>query len=230
VIAVLGQGGASPGVLFEIGAAYATGRPTLIVVEAREDLRQLPAALSDLPVVVLGGRAAPVADRLLATVQALVADWASPVAAIDAPISDSLPPLPQPQRDWADESERRVGEALIKLGAKVVTQQPGNTVKRLDLAVWVPGLPAPQLNPILVEVTGRRPDVQRSIDQLRAFMRERGSLLGAVVTADSRSHQWVIDGGLAILVIGVETLESKTLESFQRLMVEGRNQLFHAPR
>jgi hypothetical protein len=123
-----------------------------------------------------------------------------------------------------------VGEILIKLGGKVVTQGPGNAVERLDLAVWIPGLPAPQLNPVLVEVAGRRPNVERSTDRLRAFMLERGSLLGAVVTADSRSHQWVTEGGLAILIIGVESLESKTRESFQQLIAEGRNQLFHAPR
>jgi hypothetical protein len=199
----------------------------VLVVDSREAVGRIPPVLAGLPFVVLGGDAGAIADRV-----------------VDALAPGANPPRERPagtrskqdqkyvnavaSRDWTDPSERAVAEVLARLGGRVIGQTPSNHPSRVDLAVWVPGLPSPELNPVLVEVAGRGPQVDRKVSQLRRYLVESRSLVGLLVLQDRREPEWIVAGGTAIAVLGLPWLETASNQDFVSLLTRGRNQLVHA--
>jgi hypothetical protein len=184
--------------------------------------------LKGLPVVVQATDLDAVAARISDT-----------VAAVAATRQERQPELPADSlvdrnyqrkiesRAWADEAEGRVARALAHLGARVEGQVPANSSGTVDLAAWLPSSPSPLLNPILVEVTGRRPRMAEKEKQLRGYLVAQRVSVGMLVTAEADTPKWVVSDGTAILIIGVDVLEQLNLEEFLRLLTDGRNRLVH---
>jgi hypothetical protein len=66
-----------------------------------------------------------------------------------------------------------------------VGQFSANNENRVDLAAWFPGIGA-QLNPLLVEVAARRPNLGRRREALRRYLHDAQTFIG--VFGDSRTE------------------------------------------
>ncbi len=227
LIAVIDRRSMPTGVLLELGAALGRGLPAIILLANAELLNALPPSLRELPIVVATEAGDAVAQRLSDTIR----------SAVDAARASYVPEPPRTtktylkevrERDWADESERRVATIFAGLGARVVGQEPANTSSQVDLAAWIPGLPSPHLNPVLIEVTGRRPSIRAKEQQLLGFLHDRGAQLGVLVIPEGDTLRWNVAEGKAIIVISIDRLSQLTADSLMRLLMDGRNKLAHA--
>jgi hypothetical protein len=217
----------STGILLEIGAALGRGLPAIVLLTKAELAKELPPSLHELPIVVATDAEDAVEQRLSDTIRSAVDAAHGPHR--PAPTHTNTAYLEEVHgREWADESERRVATILAGLGARVVGQEPPNARSRVDLAVWVPGLPSPRLNPVLVEVAGRRPNIRMKERQLLRFLTDAGAQLGILVIPEGDALRWNVTGGKAIIVLSVDRLAQLTSDSLVRLLMDGRNKLAHA--
>ena len=214
----------SAGVFVEVGIALGTRTPVLLLIPDGRRGTDLPSTLAEFPVIWTGGpdREA-IARRTSDTVKT-----AQRVqhATTSRPANDASSPDATP-REYADASERRVGQALEELSARVVRHGTGNERSQVDLTIWLDDL-EPMLNPVLVEVTGRLPHVKSSLDRLRRYAADRDARLAMLVTPDDRLPEWTIEHSVAMVTIGVEQLEAMEPDELPKLLRTGRNLLFHA--
>jgi hypothetical protein len=189
--------------------------PVILVATSPQTRAKLPAVLRELPSVNLGGDERAIGDRIIQTIRAYSDTYGEPR------------PLAQfPVREWDSEVERRVAASLERIGIRVVGQFPANNKNRVDLAAWFPGIGA-QLNPLLVEVGARRPNLGRRREALRRYLRDAQTFIGVLVTVEPNEPTWEFAGGTAIVTLGVDFLESIEVDALARLLMDGRNQLFH---
>lgn len=226
LVALVDRRAPSTGVLLEIGAALGRGMPVVLLLSSAHLSTTLPSRLRELPTVVLAGAEEAVSRRLTDTVRSAVE--AVPASRLPTQARASRSYVRQVEaREWADEAERRVAAALANLGARVVGQVPANDRRQVDLAAWIPALPIPHLNPILVEVAGKRPNVQMRTDHLLRFLRDRDVQIGMLILAEEENPSWVIREGRAIVILSLQGLYDLTPDSLVQLIMDGRNRLAH---
>lgn len=211
--------------LVEIGVAIGGRLPVVLLVEGQADAESLPLMVRSLPTIVLGGaNLSSIAFRLLSALEI------PPAAERDALLQSAEPSQPIATaitRDWADETERAAAEVLKAKGYRVVPQPTANTVGQVDLAVWISDLGDPVLNPVLIEVAGRRPNVSAKVEQLGGYLRASRLVLGMVVTTDDAEPRLHVSGGNAIVVVGIGWLQTASAADILRVLTDGRNVLFH---
>ena len=191
----------SPGTYVEVGIALGTQTPVVLLISEAHRGADLPSSLADFPIIWTGGGDnAAIARRAVDTVQT-----ARRAKSAFASTHDVQSPSISP-REYADQSERRVGRALERLKARVVPEGAGNQPGHADLTIWLDDL-EPTLNPILVEVTGRLPHLPTARTRLQDYAAARGARLAMLVTPDDHEAEWTIEEFLAMLTIGVETLD-----------------------
>ena len=223
VVAVVGAD-VPDATLVEIGVAIGSRRRVVIVVEGHAEATALPLMLRGLPTIVLGGA------NLDATAIRLVSALELPLASgSDSPsAAPRVPVTADSARDWADQTERAVAEVLKAKGYRVVAQPGANKVGHVDLAVWISDLGDPVLNPVLVEVTGRRPKTADKVKQLGRYLQESGLLLGMVVTPDNAEPKLQVEVPRAIVVVGAGWLQAADTRDIVAVLTDARNALFHA--
>ncbi|WP_143271414.1 hypothetical protein [Amycolatopsis echigonensis] len=216
LIAVLADDASpSPGLLVDVGAAIGRDLPVILITTSPRTRTKLPAVLQELPAVNLGGDERAIGDRIVQTIKAY------------SDTHDEPHPLTQsPVREWDSEVERRVAASLQQIGIRVVGQFPANNRTRVDLAAWFPDIGA-QLNPLLVEVAARRPNLQQRREALRRYLHDAQTFIGVLVTVEPNEPTWEFAEGTAIVTLGVDFLEDIEVGALARLLMDGRNQLFH---
>lgn len=216
LIAVLAEDASpSPGLLVDVGAAIGRDLPVILVATSPQTRTKVPAVLRELPVVGLGGDESAIGDRIVQTIKAY-----SDIHGGPRPLTQST------VREWDSEVERRVAASLERIGIRVVGQFPANNRNRVDLAAWFPDIGA-QLNPILVEVAARRPNLRQRREALRRYLHDAQTFIGVLVTMEPNEPTWEFASGTAIVTLGVDFLESIEVDTLASLLVDGRNQLFH---
>lgn len=224
VVAVVGAA-MPPATLVEIGVAIGGRLPVFILVEGAADVAALPLMVRGLPTIVLGGAdLGSTAFRLLSALEI------PPAAEPDASLQSAEPPRQVATaitREWVDETEGAVAEVLKAKGYRVVPQPTANTVGQVDLAVWISDLGDPALNPVLIEVAGRRPDVAAKVEQLGRYLRASRIVLGMLVTTDDADPRLQVSDANAIVVVGIGWLRTATTGDIVRVLTDGRNALFH---
>lgn len=216
LIAVLAEDASpSPGLLVDVGAAMGRDLPVILVAMSPQARAQAPAVLRELPVVSLGGDERAIGDRIIQTIKAY-----SDIHGEPRPLAQS------PVREWDSEVERRVAASLQRIGIRVVGQFPANNKNRVDLAAWFPDIGA-QLNPILVEVAARRPDLPQRREALRRYLHDAQTFIGVLVTVEPNEPAWEFVSGTAIVTLGADFLENIEVDALASLLMDGRNQLFH---
>jgi hypothetical protein len=226
LVAYINEDGVAPAVMFEIGMAVGIGKVVILLVLDWEVLRDLPPVLAGLPAVILDQSTESGAlDRIVDLLK--IHNAARPLAPIvQSPVGERYAEGLDPQ-SWGGEYEKLVGEQLARLGARVVPQA-FNSPGQVDLAAWIPGLPGPELNPILIEVAGRRPAIGDRLSQLRGFLSTRNLSLGMLVLQESHAPDWTILDRTAVVTIGLEQLKILNPDELTRLMMTGRNRLVHS--
>lgn len=216
LIAVLAEDASpSPGLLVDIGAAIGRDLPVILVATSPQTRVKLPAVLRELPAVNLGGDERVIGDRIVQTIKAY------------SDTRDEPRPLTQsPAREWDSEVERRVAVSLERIGIRVVGQFPANNKDRVDLAAWFPDIGA-QLNPLLVEVASRRLNLERRREALRRYLHDAQTFIGVLVTVEPNEPAWEFADDTAVVTLGVDFLEAIEVDALTRLLMDGRNQLFH---
>jgi hypothetical protein len=225
VVGVVAESGVPASVVFEVGVAIGQGKPVVLLLEDRDGQASIPPVLAGLPLVVLGG-------NVLATSSRLAEALAKPPIPVSAALRPELTRLQSKVEDvaaraWTDESELRVATAFAALGARVIPQSPGNTRARADLAIWLDTAALSELNPVLVEVAGRRAQRNDKIDQLAEHLRATRCLLGLVVMQEPHEPAWHTRPGVIIATVGLEWLQAVSPEDFARELTRGRNQFAH---
>jgi hypothetical protein len=95
--------------------------------------------------------------------------------------------------------------------------------------VWFSGLIAPGLNPVIVEVAGRK-DREVAVSQIRLSIDELGLFFGIVLIDGSAAPEWRVDRGKAVLVIGVQRFVGLAADELRSIVTDGRNKLMHGRR
>lgn len=227
VVALVDQGSPSAGVLLDMGAALGRGVPVILLLPNADLVNTLPSRLRELPAVVATGAEEAVSQRLSGTIWSAVESGRA--GRSPAPVRASRSYVEQVEgRQWADESERRVAAALATLGARVVGQEPANDRGQVDLVAWIPALPVPHLNPLLIEVAGRRPNIEMKAQQLLRFLHDRDAQIGMLILADDRAPRWIIRERCAIVVLSLQYLSNLSPDTLVQLIMDGRNRLVHA--
>jgi hypothetical protein len=216
----------TPGVIYELGIARGLGLPTLILllIAADNDMPLLPGDLRGLNQVRWDPGTEP-DSTLLARVRALMAVQSIPTAGLQVAPHRS----PTAGRDYADATERRAAEVLAQVGAQVVAEGAGNRPGRPDLSAWFADLPN-WANPVVIEVKARDPSGRSStsaVQQLLASLRALQLSIGIVLVPGERPPEWVSGGGVAIVLLGVETLAEIGAQGTRDLLIRGRNLVAH---
>lgn len=221
------RGAALPsGVIYELGVGRGLKLPVLILflVSADDDLPLLPGDLRGLHQVRWDPETEP-DSALLARVQSLLtAQAASPPRGL---VKRQGPPAAM--RDYEDATERRAANVLSSVGAHVVPEGPGNRLGRPDLSAWFADLPN-WANPVIIEVKARDPSGRShagAVPQLRAYLRELQLPIGLVLVPGERSPDWTVEEGVAIVLLGVETLARIGTQGTRELLSRGRNLIAH---
>jgi hypothetical protein len=225
VLAFLDDPNPNPAVIFELGMAVGLGRPVVLVVQNHEVLRDLPMVLRSLPTLILSEHPAKSAAlRLVSLLESstgyVTNEWHSITSF----------PYARPevvQREWADEYEAAVARELKRIGANVVGQVPANRRGYADLAAWMPGLPIPDVNPLLVEVAGSGAVVSQKVAQLKSYLEKSGLRFGLLVTRENQDIRWDYDNGTAVLVIGLDQLRVFSSNDLRDSIIRARNVLAH---
>jgi hypothetical protein len=224
VVAVLSGPELSPGVIYEMGIGRGLGLPTLILflVARDNDLPQLPGDLRGLHQVRWDPTTEPDAN-LLARLRALVTvRIAPPTRAVRTrPLAVT--------RTYSDETERRAAEVLTFVGAHVVTEGPGNRLRRPDLSAWFEDLPN-WANPVVIEVKARDPSGRShasAVEHLRTALHDLGLSIGVVLLPGDHPVEWASGQGTAVASIGVETLAQLGVEGTRYLLMRARNLVTH---
>lgn len=215
-----------PGVIYELGIGQGLGLPTLVLflIAADDDLPLLPGDLRGLHQV----RWDPVSEpdsALLARVRALLTVQTTQAA--DLQVARHRPPTPM--RDYTDVTERRAAEVLTLVGAQVAAEGPGNQPGRPDLSAWFADLPN-WANPVVIEVKARDPSHRSHADavrQLRASLDAIQLSIGIVLVPGERSPEWTSAEGIAVVLLGVETLAELGAQGTRDLLIRARNLIAH---
>ncbi len=221
------RGAALPaGVVFELGIGQGLGLPTLILflVAADDDLPLLPGDLRGLDQVRWDPDTEP-EPSLLARVRSLLT--AEVVSAAGAQALRRGPPATM--REYADATERRAADVLHSVGAHVVAEGPGNRAGRPDLSAWFADLPN-WANPVVIEVKARDPSGRShagAVPQLRAYLHDLQLPIGIVLVPGERTAEWTVGEGVAIVLLGVETLAGIGAPGTRDLLSRGRNLVAH---
>ncbi len=210
------------GMILEIGAGLGIGIPVVLIVHSKVRLSGLPAALRELPAMRLPEKGSNEGVFRLQSLLESSSEFFSPRP------QASLPNAEASHREWADESERLAGEALQRLGARIVSYEPPNRRGRPDLAVWWPQFLGPPYNPMLVEVAERNADIREKESQLRGYMSQADALVGLLAVHTSAGANWRVQPTGAVLVVDLGYLRTISRSSFEDLLQVGRNRLFHA--
>jgi hypothetical protein len=216
-----------PGVIYELGIGQGLGLPILILIliAADGDLPLLPGELRGLDQVRWDPAAEP-GYALLARVRALMTGQAAPPGGQQ--IAQQTPPSTA-VRGYADATERRAAEVLALVGARVVPEGPGNQPRRPDLSAWFADLPN-WANPVVIEVKARDPSRRSHADAVRQLQASLHSLqlpIGIVLVPGDRSPEWASGEGVAIVLLGVETLAGLGVQGTRDLLIRGRNLVAH---
>lgn len=126
---------------------------------------------------------------------------------------------------YESEGERRTAEALIGLGAVVLADRAGSRSVP-DLVARFPQL-EPSMNPVLVEVKGRKAHLSPARQQMRDALSRSRARLGLLVTLDplpATSER--VGPGQVVSQISLLTLEQKP-ERMLMLLSEARNLAVH---
>jgi hypothetical protein len=138
------------------------------------------------------------------------------------------PPSPStqvPPASYDSEAERRAAEALIRLGATVFPDRAGS-LSVPDLVARFPHLD-PSMNPVLVEVKGRRAQLGRARDQLADALARGHTHLGLLVTLDTSAPRCDrVAPGRVVAQISLALLE-QTPERLIKLLSQARNLAVH---
>lgn len=123
--------------------------------------------------------------------------------------------------------EQRVIDALRNVDLHSVSGRTAS-LEVPDWKVWVSAFTAP-FNPVFVEVTGRRSQLERRRKQLVQAMSLSGAHLGVLITADEVIPRVDVDGLTAVCTLSLTDLESDPTQ-FEELLRIARNRLLHGPR
>jgi hypothetical protein len=226
VVAAVRGAALPPGVIYELGIGQGLGLPTLILslIEVDDDLPLLPGDLRGLDQVRWDPAAEP-DPALLTRIRALLTGQSVPSVGPQVARRGSSAAM----RDYADATERRAAEVLTLVGAQVVPQGPGNRPRRPDLSAWFADLPN-WANPVVVEVKAR--DLSRrshadAMRQLRASLRALQLPIGIVLVPGERPPEWASGEGVAVVLLGVETLARLGAQGTRDLVIRGRNLVTH---
>lgn len=227
VVAAVRGAALPPGVIYELGIGQGLGLPTLILmlIAADSDLPLLPGDLRGLDQVRWDPAAEP-GPALLARVRALLTGQSAPPAGQQVVLRT---PPPTAIRGHADATERRAAEVLTRVGARVVPEGHGNRPRRPDLSAWFADLPN-WANPVVIEVKAGDPSRRSHVDavrQLRASLRVLQLPIGIVLVPGERSPEWASGEGVAIVLLGVETLAGLGVQGTRDLLIRGRNLVTH---
>jgi hypothetical protein len=130
-----------------------------------------------------------------------------------------------PPASYGSEAERQTAEALTRLGAAVFPDRAGS-LSAPDLVARFPHLD-PSMNPVLVEVKGRRAQLGLARDQLAEALARGHTHLGLLVTlATSPPRCDRVAPGRVVAQISLSLLE-ETPERLIKLLSEARNLAVH---
>ena len=125
----------------------------------------------------------------------------------------------------------KVAAILQEQGARVIPERLDQAPDAGNgLAVWVDGLPHPNLNPILIEAkrplrSGRGDDSAAAVqERLHAKLAARRCVLGLIVIDGAQEPGWSITTTSAIATIGADVLARTSLAG---LLNSGRNRWAH---
>jgi hypothetical protein len=226
VLLVIDNAPVPPSVMFEAGLAHGRGVP-VAVLDGRGPKR--PETTDDLALDTLlpGPRLyAHLSDRVGIAEQLDAYLELQPSGTVPSEVvGPSGGRLFQKPVSYDSESERRTGEALIRLGAVVLADRAGRRSVP-DLVARFPQL-EPSMNPVLVEVKGRKAHLSPARQQLTDALSRSQAPLGLLVTLDPspETSEWV-GPGQVVVQISLLTLE-QTPERLLMLLSEARNLAVH---
>jgi len=213
--------------MFEAGLTHGRGVP-VAVLDGRDPKRR---GIDDLALDTLlpGPRlyarlsdSVGIAEQLDAYLQLQqpVEIGASPEA-----IKPSLGRLFQKPVSYGSEGERRTAEALVGLGAVVLADRAGSRSVP-DLVARFPQL-EPSMNPVLVEVKGRKAHLSPARQKLKDALSRSHARLGLLVTLDPLpAASESVGPGQVVVQISLLTLE-QTPARMISLLSEARNLAVH---
>jgi len=226
VLLVIDNAPIPPSVMFEAGLAHGRGIP-VAVLDGRGPKR--PGTTDELALDTLlpGPRLyAHLSDRVgIAEQLDAYLQLQPPGTAPSEAVKPSGGRLFQKPVSYESESERRAAEALVRFGAVVLADRVGRRSVP-DLVARFPQL-EPSMNPVLVEVKGRKAHLSPARQQLRDALSRSHARLGLLVTLDPlpAASEWV-GPGQVVAQISLLTLE-QTPERLLMLLSEARNLAVH---
>jgi hypothetical protein len=212
-------------IMFEAGLARGVGVP-VAVLDGRDPDRR---GLDDLALDTLQP-----GPRLYARLTDLV----GLTEQLEAYIEPGLPKLPRVQGQaiprpsqaplashYRSEAERRTAQALMRLDAAVFADRPKG-LSAPDLVVRFPHLD-PSMNPVLVEVVGRRDQLRRARDRLAEALARGNTHLGLLITLDTAPPRYDrVAPGRVIAQLSLSLLE-QTPDRLIKLLSEARSLAVH---
>jgi hypothetical protein len=228
ILLVIDNDPVPPSIMFEAGLAHGLGI-AVAVLDGRGPKRLGAADDLALDTLLPGPRLyahlsdeVGIAEQLDAYLQMQVP--AGGAASVEA-TQPSGGRLFQKPISYGSEGERRTAEALVKLGAIVLADRAGSRSVP-DLVARFPQL-EPSMNPVLVEVKGRKGHLSPARQQLRDALSRSHAPLGLLVTLDSlpATSQWV-GPGQVVAQISLVTLEQSPQELLV-LLSQARNLAVH---
>ena len=238
----------APVVLVHVGNALALRKPVLIVAEFFD---VVPLFLRVHPVLVSSGLTDAEIDFQISAfakpflpappVERVTVDDASIAVRAEASRVERHVRVVQPKRPherrpgevaalsrerFHSEAEFEVASLLAAGGAIVVPQDLGaRGVNVPDLAATFGEL-GPGVSPLLVEVGGRRADVERKRKELMDALSARGLMLGLLVTLDDGDFELQPDRN--VLVVGIRQLRQLVSDAqLSSVLRQARNHVVH---
>lgn len=218
-----------PSIMFETGLGHGLGIP-VAVLDGRGPKR--PGTTDDLALDTLlpGPRlyahlsdAIGIAEQLDAYLQLRQPEGGTAPAEVIKPSGGRIFQKPV---SYESEGERRTAEALAGLGAVVLADRAGSRSVP-DFVARFPQL-EPSMNPVLVEVKGRKAHLNLARQQLRDALSRSHAPLGVLVTLDQLPDTSERVGpGQVVSQISLLTLE-RTPQRMLTLLSEARNLAIHS--
>jgi hypothetical protein len=228
VLLVIDNDPIPPSIMFEAGLAHGLGIP-VAVLDGRDAKRLGTTDDLALDTLLPGPRLYAHLSDEVGIAEQLDAYLQMQVPGGDAASVEAVTPpggrLFQKPISYESEGERRTAEALLRLGAVVLADRAGSRSVP-DFVARFPQL-EPSMNPVLVEVKGRKAHLSPARQQLRDALSRSHAPLGLLVTLDSlpTTSQWV-GPGQVVAQISLLTLEQSP-QQVLTLLSQARNLAVH---
>ena len=229
VLLVIDDATVPPSIMFEAGLAHGRGIP-VAVLDGRSLKRQEATDDLALDTLLPGPRLyahlsdeVGIAEQLDAYRQLQASHQI--ITSAETAATPSGGRLFQKPLSYESDGERRTAEALMGLGAVVLSDRAGSRSVP-DFVVRFPQL-EPSMNPVLVEVKGRKAHLSPARQQMKDALIRSHARLGLLVTLDELPvrSEWT-GSGQVVAQISLLTLEAKP-ERMIGLLSEARNLAVH---